>query len=128
MIWPKIWLACVSCTRLSVTEVDDGCAKLTCAWLPTLKVAQSITPRWLAWLTFMRLPDCEIAMLPAATLPPVGNWPGAGATAWAQAPEAMPSPANSVAASLLRPLALPRPRAFSATATQVPWASFHTRR
>ena len=123
---PKIWLAWLSCTRFSVTEPLFGCWKLTWACDPTLKVCQSIAPRWVAWLIVIWLPPWVIVAAPPTTWPPVGNWLAPGGPA--QAKGARPSPANSAAMKAPRPLLLPRPRTFSATATQAPCFSLQIRR
>ena len=44
---PSIWLAFMSMTRLSVTELGEGWLKLILALEPTLNVFHSIMPRWL---------------------------------------------------------------------------------
>ena len=130
---PWIWLAWVSSTRLRVTEVLLGWTKSTRALAPTLKVCQSSAPCWVAWVTVMVAPCWPIVTAPPTTWPPVGNCvvdggvAGAGGAAACAMPAAA-APANSAASSLPRPLCLPRPRVFSATATQAPRVSLQTKR
>ena len=76
---PMIWLGSPPTTRLSVTEDADGWLKLTRASLPTLKLFQSIAARLLLWLMLRVLPVALMLALPPTTLPPLGNWLGAGA-------------------------------------------------
>ena len=63
-------------TRFSTTEEELGCAKLTLAPDPILKVDQLMIAFWVAWFTSMRAPDWLIVALPAATCPPVGSAAG----------------------------------------------------
>ena len=76
---PMIWLGSPPTTRLSVTDDAEGWLKLTRASLPTLKLFQSIAARLLLWLMLSVLPVALMLALPPTTLPPLGNWLGAGA-------------------------------------------------
>ena len=64
---PKIWLGLLSATRFKVADWAFGCWKCTCAWLPTLKLCQSTTARWLVWLTVRVLPFWLMLACPADT-------------------------------------------------------------
>src|SRR5215510_13553025 len=66
-------------TRFSTTEEELGCAKLTLALDPMLKLDQLMIAFGVAWFTSMRAPDWLIAAAPAATCPPVGSAVGSNA-------------------------------------------------
>src|SRR4051812_40037220 len=68
-------------TRFSTTEEELGCAKLTLAPDPILKLDQLMIACWVPWFTPMREPDWVIVALPAATCPPLGS--AAGSSAYA---------------------------------------------
>ncbi len=131
---PKIWLALVSSTRLSVTDDVPGCAKSMRAWLPRSKVCQSIAARCVDCETVSVAPLCLSVAWPATTWPPVGSCVGAGgaplaANAWPCSPAtATPSARSAARRALRRAPPLPWPRAISATATQAPRAAFQTMR
>ena len=78
---PWISEADVLSTRLSTTELALGCAKLTCALAPTLKLDQLRIALSLACLTVRLLPACEMTAEPAATCPPAGKAVGSSACA-----------------------------------------------
>src|SRR5215470_10222451 len=68
-------------TRFNTTEEALGCAKLTVAADPMLKVDQLMIAFCVAWFTSMRAADWLIVALPAATCPPVGSADGSSAYA-----------------------------------------------
>ena len=61
-------------SRYGVTALAEGWAKFTWALAPTLKLFQSNTARLLDWLMWRLLPLWLMLAVPAATLPPWGNW------------------------------------------------------
>ena len=68
---PKMVLASGPVTRLSVAPLP----LLNCTWasLPTLKLCQLMTARWVLWSMTMLAPLRLMLAVPAATLPPAGK-------------------------------------------------------
>jgi len=102
--------------RLTATEVLEGCTNLTDSVAAMLKLFQLSYKLGVVWVMVVALPAWVMLPAPLATVPPSG-------AAWAR-----PTANESAAATSLRLLPLPRPRAFSATATQVFDVAFQTRR
>ena len=124
---PKIWLGCASSTRFKVTALAEGWAKLTLALAPRLNVCQSMAPRAVLCWMFIAAPFCVTTTWPPTTFAPAGNSVGAGGAAKAAMLAPRPSAAHA-GASKVRPLRLPLPLAFSATATQAPRISLQIKR
>ena len=102
--------------RLTETELREGWTNLTLSVGATLKLLQFIDKFWLAWLIVVVAPAWFTEPEPAVTCPPTG------------APNAAKVLKDRAAATSLRLDPLPRPRAHSATATQLWVTWFQMRR
>ena len=82
--------------------------KVTPAFLPMLKLVQSMMAFWLPWFTVIWLPLALMAAWPAATVPPVGKALAGGACAQAgRAKAALRTMAAGVRALAVLDLDLP---------------------
>ena len=97
---PKIADGSPPRTRLRMTDEALGCAKLTWAWLPMLKLSQLTIALLEDCVTSMRAPLLLIVACPATISPPVGRVVGAGVAATATV--APPRESTAAAITLMR--------------------------
>src|SRR5215472_6895571 len=71
-IWPAMTEGSPPVTRLSVTEVAEGCRKTVVSPGAMLKLCQLMTAEPDDWLIWVRFAFCVIVAVPATTEPPAG--------------------------------------------------------